>query len=445
MTIAEKIKQLQARLQQAEAARNGLVAKSVEADRSLTDDEVKQYNDFSEELDKGAKELARLQTVEKSLAAQAVAVPRQEGEIKVTDKSAVTVTTNAPKGSAFTRTAMVLAKSNGNLAVAKMLAEEHYKDDAVVNGIVKAAVSAGSTQVAEWAGNLIYPETYAGDFIELLYPQTILGRLSLRKVPFNVRIAGQTGGTTVGWVGEAKPAPVTSAKFNAIFLTWAKVYAIAAFSDELIRFSNPAAEALVQADLLKATAQGLDLTFISNRAAVENVSPAGMLYGVAGVKASGSEALHLIADIQTLTAPAIAANLDLSRAVLVMSPARAQAIGAMRNALGAKYFPDISKAGGTLENYPVLTSNNCPGDQILFLIPDEVYLSEDAGPQIDITREASIIMDSDPEKATTAPVSMFQNNMVAVRIGQFINWQKRRNLAANVITGATYGSTTPAA
>ncbi|CAJ2747341.1 phage major capsid protein [Burkholderia pseudomallei] len=444
MTIAEKIKQLQARLQQAEAARNSLVAKSVEEDRSLTDDEVKQYNDFSEELDKGAKELVRLQTVEKSLASQAVAVPRQETDIKVTDKSAVSVTTNAPKGSAFTRTAMVLAKSNGNLAVAKMLAEEHYKDDAVVNGIIKSAVSAGSTQVAEWAGNLIYPETYAGDFIELLYPQTILGRLNLRKVPFNVRIAGQNGGTTVGWVGEAKPVPVTSAKFNAIFLTWAKVYAIAAFSDELIRFSNPAAEALVQADLLKATAQGLDHTFISNGAAVANVSPAGMLNGVSGVKASGSEAPHLIADIQTLTAPAIAANLDLSRAVLVMSPARAQAIGAMRNALGAKYFPDISKAGGTLENYPVITSNNCPGDQIVFLIPDEVYLSEDAGPQIDITREASIIMDSVPENATSAPVSMFQNNMVAVRIGQFINWQKRRNLAANVITGATYGSTTSA-
>lgn len=441
MTIAEKIKQLQARLQQAEAARNGLVAKSVEEDRSLTDDEVKQYNDFSEELDKGAKELARLQTVEKSLASQAVAVPRQETDIKVTDKSAVSVTTNAPKGSAFTRTAMVLAKSNGNLAVAKMLAEEHYKDDAVVNGIIKSAVSAGSTQVAEWAGNLIYPETYAGDFVELLYPQTVLGRLSLRKVPFNVRIAGQTGGTSVGWVGEAKPVPVTSAKFNAIFLTWAKVYAIAAFSDELIRFSNPAAEALVQTDLLKATAKGLDMTFLGNAKAVPNVSPAGMLDGVAGIKASGIEALHLIADIQSLLAPAIAANYDLSGARLIMSPARAMAIGAMRNALGAKFFPDINKDGGTLENIPVLTSNNCPGDQIILLVPDEIYLSEDAGPQIDISKEASIIMDSDPANATSAPVSMFQNNMVAVRIGQFINWQKRRNLAANVITGANYGST----
>ncbi|MEX3614726.1 MAG: phage major capsid protein [Burkholderia gladioli] len=441
MTIAEKIKQLQARLQQAETSRNGLVAKSVEEDRSLSDDEVKQYNAFSEELDKDAKELGRLQTVEKSLASQAVAVPRQETDITVTDKSSVSVETNAPKGSAFTRTAMVLAKSNGNLAVAKMLAEEHYKDDAVVNGIVKAAVSAGSTQVAEWAGNLIYPETYAGDFVELLYPQTVLGRLNLRKVPFNVRIAGQTGGTSVGWVGEAKPAPVTSAKFNAIFLTWAKVYAITAFSDELIRFSNPAAEALVQADLLKATAKGLDLTFLGASAGAANVSPAGMLNGVAGVKASGSEALNLIADIQAVLAPAIAANYDLTGARFIMSPARAMAIGAMRNALGNKFFPDIDMNGGTLENVPVITSNNCPGDQIILLIPDEVYLSEDAGPQIDISKEASIIMDSDPEHATSAPVSMFQNNMVAVRIGQFINWQKRRNLAANVITGATYGST----
>ncbi|AOJ42706.1 phage capsid protein [Burkholderia lata] len=441
MTLAQQIKALQEKMAAAVEKRDTTVVKSATEGVALTAEQFAEIDGINEALKADQKQLDALKETEKSLAARAVAVPKQENEIKVTAKSAVSVETNAPKGSAFTRTAMVLAKANGNLAVAKMLAEEHYKDDAVVNGIVKAAVSAGSTQVAEWAGNLIYPETYAGDFIELLYPQTILGRLNLRKVPFNVRIAGQNGGTTVGWVGEAKPVPVTSAKFNAIFLTWAKVYAIAAFSDELIRFSNPAAEALVQADLLKATAQGLDRTFIGNGAAVANVSPAGMLNGVAGVKASGSEALHLIADIQTLTAPAIAANLDLSRALLVMSPARAQAIGAMRNALGAKYFPDISKDGGTLENYPVITSNNCPGDQIVFLIPDEVYLSEDAGPQIDITREASIIMDSDPENATTAPVSMFQNNMVAVRIGQFINWQKRRNLAANVITGATYGST----
>lgn len=449
MSIAEKIKQLQARLAQAEAARNALVSKSVEEDRSLTDEEVTQYNEFGAELDAGAKELDRLLTVEKSLAAQAVPVPKAEPTVTVTDKSAVSVTPNAPKGSAFTRTAMVIAKSKGNLPHARELAAEHYKDDAVVNGIIKAAVSAGTTQVAAWAGNLIYPEQYAGDFIELLYPQTVLGRLNLRKIPFNVRVSSQTSGTSVGWVGEAQPAPVTSAGFDKVFLTWAKVYAISVLDQELIRFSNPAAEALVQQDLLKATAKGLDLSFLSAAAAVPNVSPAGVLNGVTAVPASANTAEALIADIQTLVAPFIAANIDMTQAKLLMSPARALAIGSIRNALGNKFFPDMSMNGGVLENFPVLTSNNVPGDKIILVIPDEIYLSEDAGPQIDISTEASIIMDTNPTQAIAnaatapvVPVSMFQSNMVALRIGQFINWQARRpGLCAGFISGAAYSAT----
>jgi len=441
MFISEKIKQLQAQLSQSELSRNELVSKSVAEDRALTEDEVKQFNTFGEELDAGAKELSRLQTVEKSIAAQAVAVTK-------TPTQTITVESNAPKGSAFTRTAMILGKAKGNLPLARELAEVHYKDDAVVNGIIKAAVSAGSTQVAQWAGNLIYPEQYAGDFIELLYPQTILGRLNLRKIPFNVRVSMQNSGTASGWVGESQPTPVTSAGFDKVFLTWAKVYALSVMSDELIRFSNPAAEALVQADLLKATAKGLDLSFLSTNAAVANVSPAGMLNGVTAVKASGNTAEALILDIQTLVAPFIAANIDMTQAKLLMSPARALAIGSIRNALGNKFFPDMSMTGGILENFPVLTSNVVAGDAIVMIIPDEIYLSEDAGPQIDISTEASIIMDTNPAGAVAGaatvpvvPVSMFQNNMVAVRIGQFINWQARRpGLCAGVITGSAYSA-----
>lgn len=434
MNISEQIKALVATLAAKTAEKNAfVVTKGVDA----TAEDVETAKGFMAEIKAMEDKLAVLKDAEKSIAAQAVAVT--ESAIAVRDAASISVKSNAPKGSAFTRTAMVLAKSKGNLAVAQSLADVHYKDDAVVNGIVKAAVSAGSTQVAQWAGNLIYPEQYAGDFVELLYPQTVLGRLSLRKVPFNVRISTQASGTSVGWVGEANPAPVTSAGFDKIFLTWAKVYAISVMSDELIRFSNPAAEALVQADLLKATAKGLDLSFLSASAAVANVSPAGILNGVTAVTPAGADALSLIKDIQTLVTPFILANLDLSGAKLLMSPARALAIASMRNALGNKYFPDMSQAGGTLENFPVLTSNNVPGDKIILVIPDEIYLSEDAGPQIDISTEASIVMDSAPGSATSTPVSMFQNNMVAVRIGQFINWQARRpGLCAGFISGAAY-------
>ena len=443
MTLAEQIKALQAKMLAAVEKRDAMVVKSATEGVALTAAQFVEIDGINEALAADQKQLDALKATEKSMAARAVAVPATEPAVTVTDKSAVSVTPNAPKGSAFTRTAMVLAKAKGNLTLAQSLAEAHYKDDAVVTGIVKAAVSAGTTQVAQWAGNLIYPEQYAGDFVELLYPQTVLGRLNLRKIPFNIRVSTQNQGTSVGWVGEAQPAPVTSAGFDKIFLTWAKAYGIAVMSDELIRFSNPAAEALVQADLLKAMAKGLDLSFLSSAAAVANVSPAGMLNGVTAVPASGNTAEALIADIETLVAPFIAANIDLTNAKLLMSPARARAIGSIRNALGNKFFPDISQAGGVLENFPVLTSNNVTGSVIVLLVPDEIYLSEDAGPQIDISTEASIIMDSNPAGVSSPElVSMFQNNMVAVRIGQFINWQARRpGLCAGYISGAAYSAT----
>lgn len=438
MSIAEKIKALQARLAQAEDARNALVVKSIDGDVKLTDEEVTQFKAFEKELSEGADDLTRLLTVEKSMAARAVAVATISAAGSV--DPVITVKSNAPKGSAFTRTAMIIAKSKGNLTLARELAAENYKDDAVVNGIIKAAVSAGSTQVAAWAGNLVYPAEYGGDFVELLYPQTVLGRLALKKVPFNVRISGQTGGTSVGWVGEAAPAPVTSAAFNAVFLTWSKVYALSVLSQEIIRFSNPAVEALVQADLLKATAQGIDATFLGTAAAVANISPAGLLNGVTAIAASGTDYESLRQDIQALLAPVIAANYNLQSAVLTMSPARALAIGSMLTPLGVLAFPNLTMDGGYLMGIKVITSNNISGSVINLIIQDEVFLSEDAGPQIDVSTEASIIMDGAPGAASSTPVSMFQNNLVALRIGQFINWQKRRTLAAASISGAAYGS-----
>lgn len=437
MSIAAKIKALQAKLAVAETSREELVMKAVNGDVRLTVEEVAACNAFDKELTEGAAELVVLAAAEKSMAARAVAVATVTA---AGIEPVIIVKSNAPKGSSFTRTAMILAKSNGNLALAKDMAAEHYKDDHVVNGIVKAAVSAGSTQVAAWAGNLVYPAEYGGDFVELLYPQTVLGRLSLKKVPFNVRISGMTGGSSVGWVGEAAPAPVTSAAFNAVFLTWSKVYALSVLSQEIIRFSNPAVESLVQADLLKATAEGLDNTFLGSAAAVANVSPAGLMNGVTGITATGTDYESLRKDIQALLAPVIAANYNLQSAVLTMSPARALAIGSMLTPLGVLAFPNLTMDGGYLMGIKVITSNNVSGSQINLIIQDEVFLSEDAGPQIDVSTEASIIMDSAPGSAGSAPVSMFQNNLVALRIGQFINWQKRRALAAAFISGAAYGS-----
>lgn len=439
MTLSEQIKALQAKMRAAVEKRDATVVKSATDGVALTAEQFTELDGINEALAADQKQLDALIATEKSMAARAVAVPAVEGGAA---PAIGAVKSNAPKGSLFTRVAMLQAKSRGDMFAFKSLADTHYKDDDAVQAFVKSAVAAGNTNVPAWAGSLIYPQEYTSDFIELLYPQTILGRLSLRKVPFNVTIAGQTGGTSVGWVGEATPAPVTAAAFNRIYLTHTKVAALSVLSDELIRFSNPAAEALVQADLLKACAKGLDLTFMGNAAAVANVSPAGMMNGATlSQAASGTTPLSVIADVNALILPFITLNYDVTSAVIVTTPGLALQIGSLRSALGGKYFPNIDMNGGSLEGIRVMTSNNAPANTMTLFIQDEIYLSEDAAPTIDLSREASIIMDSAPGSAASTPVSMFQNGMVAVRIEQVINWQLRRTAgAAAQITGCAYVS-----
>src|SRR3546814_1165786 len=84
-----------------------------------------------------------------------------------------------------------------------------------MEGVLKAAVAAGNTIDSTWAKPLVEYVNYAGDFVDFLRPRTILGRFgaggipSLRRIPFNVHIKGQTVGGTGYWVGEGKPQPVT--------------------------------------------------------------------------------------------------------------------------------------------------------------------------------------------------------------------------------------------
>lgn len=445
MVISEQIKALQEKVAAKVAEKNAFVlGKGVDA----TAEDVETAKKFVAEIAEMESKLAMLKEAEKSLAAQAVAVTTEAAAVTVTDKSNVTVKDNVPKGHLFTRWAMLQKAAKGNLALVPAMAEQHFKNDTALQTFVKSAVSAANSGTPAWAGSLIYPQEYLADFIELLYPQTVLGRLNLRKVPFNVTIAGMNQGTATGWVGEANPAPVTVAGFQRVYLTHTKIMALSVLSDEIIRFSNPAAEALVQADLLKSAAKGLDLSFLGAAAAVPNVSPAGMLNGVSGSASLGTTALSVTKDVEALLNTFIPLNYDMTQVVFVMTPALALQIGALRTTLGVKIYPNLDMNGGSLEGVPVITSNNATPGTITAFATNEIYLSEDAAPIIDFSKEASIIMDTAPASADIAgttpavpvqPVSMFQNDLEAIRIKQLISWQARRVTPVSAqITGCNY-------
>ena len=145
---------------------------------------------------------------------------------------------------------------------------------------LKAAVAPGTATDATWASPLV-TQTVAKDFIELLRPATILGKIpGLRKVPFNVKVPSQTAGGTYGWVGESKPKPVTKLAFSSTSLGVAKAAGIIVLTKELILLSDPDAEDIVRKDMVAGIAQFLDSQFIDPAvAAVAGVNPASITNG----------------------------------------------------------------------------------------------------------------------------------------------------------------------
>jgi HK97 family phage major capsid protein len=436
---------------------------SLNEGRSFNESEEQEYNDLKIEIVNIDKRQEILREHEKLNISRATPVKAEAGldpdaASKARQPSGiVSVKRNVPEGTAFTRYVMALAAARGNRYEAFKMAENNqkWKDTPEVITVLNAAVAAGTTTDTTWAEPLVEYQTMAGEFLELLRPQTVIGRIpGLRRVPFNIRMASQTTGSTVGWVGEGAAKPVSKLGFGEVTLRWAKAAGIVVLTEELIRASNPSAEAIVRQDLISEMAQFLDEQFLSPEVGeVSNVSPGSITAGVTPSTVSGTNSAALRTDIQTLFNVFITNNLNPQGAVWIMPPTTALAISMMQNALDQPEFPGISMNGGNFMGLPVITSMSSVftgsptrGNIIVLLIPSEIMLADDGQVMIDVSREASLQMDGAPTQnstgtpTATSVVSLWQTNSVAIRAERWINWKRRRNEAVAWLNNVQYTS-----
>ena len=356
----------------------------------------------------------------------------------------ISISRNLPKGTAFTRYAMALALSKGNLTQAERIVATHCKDTPEVGIVLKAATDAGSTSDTTWAAPLVQYQDMASEFIDLLRAETILGRLSqVRRVPFNIRIPRQTAGTTGQFVGEGAPAPVKELAFDNLTLPWAKASTIVVVTAELAKFGNPSAEALVRQDLLNGMAEYLDKRLIDPAyPGVANVSPASLTNGVTPTQASGATLAAVDKDVRTLMTTFADANLGLGSGVWVMSASLAIRLSMMRTNQDTKAFPELTVNGGTFYGLPVIVSNNntgsgSPGDQFLILVNQrEVLLADEGQMMLDASAEASVQMNDAPSAGAQSLVSLWQNGLVGLKVDRWVYWTKRRSQAVQFIDKA---------
>ena len=464
MNIQQQIAAMEAKRTTNAARMNEIMSKSGDEGRSLDQEEQQEFDELHADNEGINGHLTRLKQLEATMVSSATPTratvetdgdPTKQG-VQQRAPNVVWGKSQLPKGTAFVRYAMALAASKGVRSDA-LDYSARWKDSTpqvmnairhnVADMVQRAAMTAGDTTDADWAEPLVEYQTMAGEFVDLLRPQTILGKMgSLRRVPFNIRVAGKTQGATVGWTGQGAPKPVSELKFNEVTLGFAKAAGIVVISQELARFSSPSAEALIRTDMLDTMGQFLDEQIIDpSVVAVANVSPAAITQGILtqSVTSTGATVALVTADVKSIFDLFAAAELSTQGCVWVMRPQDAVALQMLRTSQDVFAFPNINADGGSWFGYPVITSTSVPssvsgGSIIAFIKQSEIFVADDGGVRIDVSEQASLQMDSAPSTGAQSLVSLWQNNLIGIRAERFINWQRRRDTAVAYIDAVHY-------
>jgi HK97 family phage major capsid protein/HK97 family phage prohead protease len=449
-TIAEQITALENKRAANAARMDAVMQKTIDEDRTTEAAEQDEFDKLAAELDAIDKDLTRLRQVEKAaaFAAKPIKAPTASEGVSVRNGISVIGAPKLDKGIAFARYVIAKAVSFKEMVPATEIARQRWPDHPEIELSLKAAVAPGSSTTL---ATLVQPTVMAQEMIEYLWHRTIVGRIQgLRRVPFNIKVPRQTSVASVSWVGEAAPKPLSAFALDTVTLGYYKIAGIVALTDEIIKFSSPAAEAMVRDELANAIVTLMDHDFIDpEKAAVAGVSPASITNGVTPTAATGTAYSNFAADFGTTMAKFDAARIDTSALAIVMSSRIARSLSLMLNSLGQPLFPNVSATGGTVQGYQIVVSGNVDptgdvaanGDNIIFIKPDEVFLADDGSVSIDISREASVQMDGAPDNpalATTIMVSAFQHNLALIRAERYCNWLKRRAEAVQFISGAKY-------
>ena len=259
----------------------------------------------------------------------------------------------------------------------------------------KAAVLPGTTTDAAWAKPLVTSRLSDG-YLSLVQQASVLGQMPVTPAPFSTSIPYQISGASMKWVGQNSPKPVTRLGFGTFSLDPTKGAGIIVVTAELMKLSAPGAEAFLQSTLVNELTAFVDTTLLSAAAATPE-SPAGIL---AGVTVSASIAA---------TVAAFGASRPRALApTWIVSPANKG---------------KLTLDNGMLTNYPVVTSPSAGANLILVDAPALVVA--DDGVILDTSDQAVVQMDDAPAPATAATlyVSLWQENLVGIRVERFINWK----------------------
>ncbi len=253
--------------------------------------------------------------------------------------------------------------------------------------------------------------------------------------PFNIPMLASSGEASAYWVGEARPKPVTKTQLTRGTLDPRKIGSIEVFTKEALEAVDSRAEAEFQRRIVRAIVRLINATFLDPSVpAVGNISPPSITNGLTPLAYTG-DLIESVGDLFD------AYGGDYSTAVLMTDPKTGLKLAAATNSAGAFAFPDATARGGSVLGIPLVGGRGSPRDSSggQLVIADTAQVAVGLGElRVDRSTQATLEMESeptDPPTASTVLISLFQNDLTALRIEADVNWKVMQDDAVAVLAG----------
>ncbi len=279
--------------------------------------------------------------------------------------------TKPEKGIRLARAIRALAASRGDLRAAAYHAEHRFHDP-----VVAKALAEGSGA----SGGFLVPQEFSREIIEMLMSQAVVRRSGATVLPMNsnvLNIPRLASGAQATYIGENTNIVKTEPTFEQIQLSAKKLAALVPISNDLIRDSSPAADAVVRNDLVNALALREDLAFLRDDGTSNK--PKGILNWVNASNKFNANATintaNVIADLGKARRLVIASNARMVRPCWYIS-ARTEGFLMTLTDANSNFVFRSEMIQGKLLGYPYFVSTQIPENLGAGTNESEVYFGD---------------------------------------------------------------------
>jgi hypothetical protein len=346
------------------------------------------------------------------------------------------------RGGEFCRAARIYARERGDLQNAAALAETSREPERV-RQVLKASVGAGSLgggSPSAWGSELASYRALQQGFFESLRSRSIFFRLlqdgAFARTPMNTRIAAQVSNVTGRIVRPGAPKPVSRLDLAGSVLEPIKAIGQIVLTEELLNAAGPGAEATFNRMLRAAVGHVVDSEFLA----------------IAGLNVAATNATaDPLADLKALLD---AVNVEgIGSMYWAATPGVANTLATYpAAATGNLLFPTMSPTGGTLLGLPAHVSSavpeaaGSPATDTMWLLDGSGIAADAAEVEIRMSRQGTIEMSDAPAGdgvwavplGTTATVSLWQQNLVAIEAEVRFAVHRFRPSAVAMLTGISW-------